>query len=47
MQENNYVRLPKGVDDQTGNKIGMLRELIMEEFSRYKLEMERKDKGGS
>ena len=35
MQENSYVHLPKGANEKIENEIGMLRELILGEFSKY------------
>ena len=43
MQENSYVHLPKGVDEKTENEIGILRELVLGEFTKYKNEIEKNE----
>ena len=44
LSENKSVVLPKGVDDKLESEMGILKELIIGEFKRYKRETEKKKK---
>ena len=41
LQENNYVHLPKAVNEQIEGELSMISQIIMKEFNDYKREIER------
>ena len=43
LKENSFVKLPKGTDSKLENELGMIRELIMREFSSYKTQLEKRE----
>ena len=43
LPENNRVKLPKEVEPKIENEIGMIKEIVMKEFLKYKNELEKEE----